>query len=78
MAQVGELLSQSRLLTLTGAGGAGKTRLAIQLAAQLTGEFSDGVWYVDLAPITDPEVVPLRWRVRWGCPTNPAAPPWTR
>src|ERR1700751_3460797 len=48
MAQVRELLSESRLLTLTGAGGAGKTRLAIQLAAQLTEEFSDGVWYVDL------------------------------
>src|SRR5271166_969300 len=50
LAQVRELLASNRLVTLTGAGGAGKTRLAIQLAAQLTGEFSDGVWYVDLAP----------------------------
>jgi predicted ATPase/DNA-binding CsgD family transcriptional regulator len=37
----------------------GKTRLAVQIAAQMTGEFADGVWYVDLAPITDPDVVPI-------------------
>ncbi|HME76545.1 MAG TPA: LuxR C-terminal-related transcriptional regulator [Mycobacterium sp.] len=71
MAQVRELLSESRLLTLTGAGGAGKTRLAIQLAAQLTGEFSDGVWYVDLAPITDPEVVPITVARALGLPDQP-------
>jgi predicted ATPase/class 3 adenylate cyclase/DNA-binding CsgD family transcriptional regulator len=59
LAQVRELLRDNRLLTLNGAGGAGKTRLAVQLAGQLTGEFADGVWYVDLAPITDPELVPL-------------------
>jgi predicted ATPase/class 3 adenylate cyclase/DNA-binding CsgD family transcriptional regulator len=72
MAQVRELLSESRLLTLTGAGGAGKTRLAIQLAAQLTGEFSDGVWYVDLAPITDPEVVPITVARALGLPDQPS------
>ncbi len=71
LAQVRELLTQSRLLTLTGAGGAGKTRLAIQLAAQLTGEFSDGVWYVDLAPITDPEVVPITVARALGLPDQP-------
>jgi hypothetical protein len=47
------------VLTLTGAGGVGKTRLAIQVAAQIAGEFGDGVWYVDLAPITHPGVVPV-------------------
>jgi len=72
MAQLRELLSASRLLTLTGAGGAGKTRLAIQLAAQLTGEFSDGVWYVDLAPITDPEVVPITMARAFGLPDQPS------
>ena len=72
-----ELLTQNRLLTLTGAGGAGKTRLAIQIAGQLSGEFGDGVWYVDLAPITDPELVPMTVPAPLGCPTNPAAPPWT-
>ena len=59
LAQVRELLNQNRLVTLTGAGGAGKTRLAIQIAGQLSDEFGDGIWYVDLAPITDPDVVPI-------------------
>ncbi len=71
MAQVRELLSESRLLTLTGAGGAGKTRLAIQIASQLSGEFGDGVWYVDLAPITDPELVPITAARAFGLPDQP-------
>jgi predicted ATPase/class 3 adenylate cyclase len=58
LSQVRELLSENRLLTLTGAGGAGKTRLAIEVAGQLLSEFDDGVWYVDLAPITNPDLVP--------------------
>jgi predicted ATPase/DNA-binding CsgD family transcriptional regulator len=59
LAQLRELLAGNRLVTLTGAGGVGKTRLAVQVAAQLTSDFADGVWYVDLAPITDPDVVPI-------------------
>ncbi len=59
MAEVAGLLNTNRLLTLTGAGGVGKTRLAVHIAADLAGEFSNGAWYVDLAPITDPAVVPL-------------------
>lgn len=47
-----------RLVTLTGPGGTGKTRLALQTASELTDRFSDGVHFVDLAPIREPEAVP--------------------
>src|SRR5271166_1192611 len=71
LAQVRELLASNRLVTLTGAGGAGKTRLAVQVAAQLAGEFSHGAWYVDLAPITDPNVVPIAAARAFGLPDQP-------
>ena len=58
-------------MTLTGAGGAGKTRLAVQLAAQIAPEFRDGVWYVDLAPITHPDVVPMTVARTLGLPDQP-------
>lgn len=56
---VRRILAANRLVTLTGAGGVGKTRLAIQVAGQQAAEFGDGAWYVDLAPLTDPDLVPV-------------------
>ena len=58
VAEVQRLLDETRLLTLTGSGGAGKTRLALQAAAELLSEFEDGVWWVELASLTDPALVP--------------------
>jgi predicted ATPase/class 3 adenylate cyclase/DNA-binding CsgD family transcriptional regulator len=66
-----EALASSRLVTLTGAGGAGKTRLAVQVAATLAGKFGDGVCYVDLAPITHPDVVPVTAARALGLPDQP-------
>jgi predicted ATPase/DNA-binding SARP family transcriptional activator len=58
LAVLKELLGARRLLTLTGAGGCGKTRLAIQLAADVIGQFSDGVWWVELAAVSDVSLLP--------------------
>jgi predicted ATPase/DNA-binding XRE family transcriptional regulator len=58
MADVKRLLVQSRLVTLTGSGGCGKTRLAIQVTADLIEEFPDGVWFVQLVPLSDSTLVP--------------------
>jgi predicted ATPase/DNA-binding SARP family transcriptional activator len=55
---VKHLLASTRLLTLIGAGGIGKTRLAIQAASELTRSYRDGVWWVELAPLTDSALVP--------------------
>lgn len=57
LADVIELLSAARLVTLTGPGGSGKTRLALQAAAELVEEYRDGVWWVALAALRDPELV---------------------
>ncbi len=58
LTQVAGLVRAHRLVTLTGVGGVGKTRLAVQVAAELVPEFSDGVWLVELAPVGDPAAVP--------------------
>jgi predicted ATPase/DNA-binding CsgD family transcriptional regulator len=58
VAEVTGLLDGRRLVTVTGPGGAGKTRLASELAGRVAGRFADGVWLVELAPVQDPAQVP--------------------
>lgn len=64
-------LSDNRLVTLTGAGGVGKTRLAVQAAGAAAGDYGDGVYYVDLAPVTHPDVVPAAAARALGLPDQP-------
>ena len=56
--EVQAAVNAHRLVTLTGVGGVGKTRLATEVAAQLADDFPDGVWVFELAPVTDPATVP--------------------
>ncbi|HEX4558807.1 MAG TPA: LuxR C-terminal-related transcriptional regulator [Mycobacterium sp.] len=71
MVELRQLVAGNRLVTLTGAGGAGKTRLAVEVSSQLATEFSDGVWCVDLAPITNPALAPVTVARALGLPDQP-------
>src|SRR4029453_833953 len=57
IAEIKRLLPDSRLLTLVGIGGIGKTRLGLQAAAEVLDAYRDGVWFVDLASLNDPALV---------------------
>ncbi len=57
LAEVRHLLETNRLVTVTGPGGAGKTRLALEVANELGGEYEDGVWLIELAPLSDEALV---------------------
>jgi len=60
------LLRNARMLTLIGPGGTGKTRLSIQAASELLDQYPDGVWFVELAPILDPSLVPRTTTIALG------------
>jgi predicted ATPase/DNA-binding SARP family transcriptional activator len=68
-----ELLATSRLVSLVGPGGAGKTATAYTAAAQLADRYPDGAWVVRLAPVTDPDHVPLAAAEALGAPLDGAA-----
>jgi predicted ATPase/DNA-binding SARP family transcriptional activator len=59
VAEVRELLASHRLVTLIGAGGIGKTRLSLEVTRELLPDFADGVWLVELAPFSEPSLVPV-------------------
>ncbi len=68
------LLPTARLLTLTGSGGCGKTRLSLQVAADLLERFPDGVWLVELAPLSDSDLVPPTVASVLGLKEEPSKP----
>jgi predicted ATPase/transcriptional regulator with XRE-family HTH domain len=72
--EVTALLDRDRLVTVTGPGGAGKTRLAGQVANQVAGRFADGVWLAELAPVRDPVLVPAMVAAALGVREQPGLP----
>jgi predicted ATPase/DNA-binding XRE family transcriptional regulator len=68
---VTKLVTKNRLVTLTGSGGVGKTRLAIKVGEQILGNHADGVWIVELAPILDPALVPRTTAIAIGLRDEP-------
>jgi predicted ATPase/DNA-binding SARP family transcriptional activator/DNA-binding CsgD family transcriptional regulator len=74
MLEAKRLLSMTRLLTLTGAGGSGKTRLALEVARDLLGTYPNGVWLVELASLSDPTLVPQAVATTLGVREQPGRP----
>jgi predicted ATPase/class 3 adenylate cyclase/DNA-binding CsgD family transcriptional regulator len=69
--EIPRILEGHRLVTLTGAGGVGKTRLAVQIASRMASGFGDGVWFVDLAPVAEGEGLPVAVARVLGLPDQP-------
>jgi predicted ATPase/class 3 adenylate cyclase len=74
LAELKRLLVGTRLLTLTGSGGCGKTRLSLQVAAEALERFPDGAWLVELAPLADPGLVPQTAATVLGLKEEPGKP----
>jgi predicted ATPase len=76
IAAVRERLRDGRVVTLTGPGGCGKTRLALRVAALAAGGFEDGAWLVELASLADAALVPASVAEALGVPERDAAIRW--
>jgi predicted ATPase/DNA-binding winged helix-turn-helix (wHTH) protein len=74
LADLRAMLARHRLVTLVGIGGIGKTRLALQFAAGVVDTYPDGVWFVELAPISDPSLVANAVATELGIPDEPGRP----
>jgi predicted ATPase/DNA-binding SARP family transcriptional activator/DNA-binding CsgD family transcriptional regulator len=74
LVEVKRELSMTRLLTLTGAGGSGKTRLALEVIRDMVGAYLDGIWVVELAPLSEPELVPQAVASALGVREKPSRP----
>nr|MDT0658283.1 adenylate/guanylate cyclase domain-containing protein [Micromonospora sp. DSM 115978] len=73
-AELGRLVSEHRLVNVVGAGGAGKTRLAVELAGGVVESYPDGVWFVDIATVTDPGLVAFAIAAVLGLRPEPGRP----
>ena len=76
LSEVRALVESSRMVTLTGAGGCGKTRLSLQVAAEMLDGAGDGVWLVELAAVSDPDAVPSAISGALGIAPSASARPW--
>jgi predicted ATPase/DNA-binding SARP family transcriptional activator/DNA-binding CsgD family transcriptional regulator/Tfp pilus assembly protein PilF len=74
MVEVERVLAMTRLLTLTGVGGSGKTRLALEAAKDVLGTFQDGAWVTDLAPLSNPDLLPQVVAAALGVRERPGDP----
>ena len=74
IAQLKQRLSENRLVTLTGSGGVGKTRLSLMVAELVLPDFSDGVWLVELASLSDPALAAQQMASSLGLHDNPSSP----
>jgi predicted ATPase/DNA-binding CsgD family transcriptional regulator len=72
--EVSQALATTRLMTLTGAGGSGKTRLALEVARDLIEAYPDGVWFVEFAPLSEDVLVPKAVAEALGVPQRPREP----
>src|SRR5512132_2849971 len=74
LGELGKLVEQHRLVTVTGPGGAGKTRVAVELARRLVGGYRDGVWLLELAALRDPALLVEAVAAAVGLDAEPAEP----